>query len=136
MTLEMTLEEILVRYGIDWPNGADYCYQSSIDSEIYFKNDYGMIIKRTKRNPVATAGSRGEHNRLYRRRFINYRDGVLGKGVLENPDNSAMFKNLVNGLKSDPRQKLIKRIEKGLKDDFDIDSRELAVVMFEKGWRK
>lgn len=134
----MTLQEILVRTGIEWPKGADYCYQSVIDSEIYFKNDYGQIVKRVRKNPIAEDKYRGDHNRLYRRRFMNYQDELLTTKPDSIPD---FFKRMIESggptkMKIDQRERMIQRIENGLRKDFDIDSRELAVVMFERGWRK
>lgn len=99
----------------------DYAYQSLLDSEIYFyKLGWGVVKKIT---PLADeiAKDRGCHKQLSIASYKKYVSDVqTSKDVVI------------------PSEISIRKMEKSLIEDLGIDfgARELAEIMYKKGWRK
>lgn len=124
----MKLVEILLKNSVAWPKDAAQAYQSNIDSEIYFLARSGDLIHRTGRNPLPISDVRGYRGAVTHAEYLKYLD-MMFIGRVKDAGG-------ISGLKKESAERMIKRIENGLRKDFDIDSPEFAKVMFEKGWRK
>lgn len=125
----MKLEEIISKHTA-WPAGAHFAYQSAIDNEIYFLNKNAIsVVSRTKRTEIPIASKRGRNSIITYKTYTDYINLLaFSEKILESGGITVM--------KEQYRQRSIQRIENGLRKDFDIDSHELAVEMFNKGWRR
>lgn len=124
------LSQILIENNINWPADAHYAYQSLLDSEVYFLGANAFdVIKRTRGNPLPLATTRGRDRMISR---ADYHDQIAANRFFDKVMNAGG----ITKLKNEEREKAIKRIENGLRKDFDIDSPSLAREMFNKGWRR
>ncbi|AIA64997.1 hypothetical protein AVV44_gp241 [Cronobacter phage S13] len=125
----MNLVDVLINNNVSWPANADTAYQSAIDNEIYFRTKNGGLVHRTGRGYIPLCDNRGQKGMItYREYAQRKKDFEFFTRLKEEGGPTAM--------KQKERERIIKRIENGLRKDFDIDSPEFAVLMFEKGWRK
>ncbi|QHJ78934.1 MAG: hypothetical protein [Caudoviricetes sp.] len=123
----MKLVEILAAR--EWPYRAEYAYQSAVDSEIYYFDRFDEISYRTYRHTNILAEDRGPMNRVFKNTVDNHIKATRFIDKMKEAGGP-------NAIKKDERERMIKRIENGLRKDFDIDSREFAELMFDNGWRK
>lgn len=127
----MNLIEILVKNKVQWPANAEYAYQSVVDTEVYFFNNRHDMIHRTRNRRtqfLEPADKRGPKHTVNKLAYDQYIAAKFFEPVLKAGGPTAY--------KNQERDKMIKRIENGLRKDFNIDSPELAEEMFNKGWRK
>lgn len=116
----MTLKEIFYNYhpNYTFPSLWEYFYQSDIDNEVYFLDRFEQCISRMYINH--TAIDRGRKNKVSKLQYIHWlTNDAVKKDFSSMNDKAAMMRKMY----------------KKLKDDYDIDSNELAIDMFDKGWR-
>lgn len=116
----MKLVEILYNNIKHWPHDAVLAYQSAIDSEIYFLGCYNVHESVKKIVVDEFADIRGMRGKVRKEEFVVYK----------------RIKDDIKNHNSKDENWLINRIALGLKEDFDIDSPELARKMYDSGWRK